>query len=377
MDNKPQTTTIIILFAGLLIFLALGNMDLEGQGTAFAEVVMFVIAHAKDFAALFGIALLAVGVYYAIDAVGQFQKILEDARYVNAIDYFLNWTDGIDNASKKALEEGYLKNKKHCICFGILYDGTRTQGSFLSFSDDKPEHNLIGKRFQEGKEGIERYFCQFTYDELANKVPLGMPGPKGELIQPSGELFDRQKTRQTCAERKVVAKLVDLYGLQVQIPETESAVLVLLTNFEPCTNCSSMIRDINERCGDKFQIQSIYVDLIGYILQEKDSLLRIKKGYEQSIASYQKFYKLFVKRTPAMVPTEKQKAKQEEQAIKMLRSTAIKIGKAMAQGEYGDFEIKRILKCFVNSNSKTQGITEEQIDQLYKTIIEPQIKKRK
>ena len=381
MSNEPQTKTIITIFTGIVILLILMNLDWEGLGNAFTGVALFVVSTKKFLIAFAGLIVLAFLVTYAITTADAFRKILKDTRYVNAINYFLSWTDGADDAFRKRFDESYLKNKKRCICFGILYDKQTPLGSFLAFSDDNDNHNKLGRRFQEEKQGIPRFFCEYSYEKLEGLVPVAIPGPDDEAIIPSGELFDIHKTRQTCAERKVVAKLKELYGDEFQNLGTQRAELILLMTFTPCPYCAVMIKGINKEFGDRLQIHSIYVDLIRYFLREKEALLREKKEYEKSINSYHRFYQLFAK--PEVVKpdadvnsTKSEVSKQEEHAKKMVRDIAIRMGKTMAQEGLSDVQIKSILGGLLSTDGSAEGLTEDQINMIIAKFVEPLIRKK-
>ena len=373
MEQEPQYKSIIILF--VLLGLASAYYFREKIALAVSDLIRLCIEiHALRYIAV-AVAIPAIlfAIYCISETVSSLQRTLNDVQCVNTVDSILNWLENSDDETKNNFNQEYAKNGTN-TCFGLLCRNGEAHRFFLAFSNEKKQSNTLGRKFENDRADPPRIYCQYSYQELREKVPLSIPGPHSELIIPD-ELTSRQKTHQSCSERKILARLLDDCAADLKPDAAVKLRLILFTKYQACEFCQLFIDNLQKEYDGKLGINVLYTDYVQLMLKYKDDLVAIKEEHEKPLNIFDKLIKSLAIRKPEREIVQPARSSKETQN-KHLKKIAYRICRELAKGTEAKSEvekkaqseiIKQVLKQLNTDNSNC--LTDEMIDEIIYNII--------
>lgn len=302
----------------------------------------------------------AVVLTVAASQIYKIVKHLDDIRIVKTTNYILDWIDNANENDIAELKNKYQKTDRN-VCLGLLLKGEKPLHLYLAFSDESPLCDKLGKEFEKSSKELPYVYCQYTFDELHEKVPLAIAGPDNEPMYPD-ELGSWQRTHQTCSERKIIAKLIDEHSDELHSETAANLCLVLFTKFGPCEFCTPFISEIKKRYRKNLQIRVLHIDNIEEMLRHKKEFIAINKEHKKVLDNMEKLWLMFPKETKKAekAQTVSTRDKVNEKLLKEMKSIAYAQCFSLIKNKTPQDIVKQTLKHL--------KLSDEQIDEIMKDV---------
>lgn len=308
------------------------------------------------------IAFLAAAVVLTVAAsqIYKIVKYLDDIRIVKTTDIILEWIDNANENDIAELKKTYQKNDKN-VCLGLLLKGEKPLYFYLAFSDEGKTCDKLGKEFEKSSKTIPYIYCQYSYEELHEKVPLAILAPNLSPMYPE-EHDSRQRTHQTCSERKIIAKLIDEHSDELNSKTAANLCLILFTKFAPCEFCTPFISEINKRYKNNLQVRVLHIDNISEMLNHQKELIAINKKYSKTLKNMEKIRLMFPKETKKSEKTQtvSTRDKVNEKLLKKLKSIAYAQCILLIKNNTPQDIVKQTLNSL--------NLSDEQVDEIIKDV---------
>lgn len=239
------------------------------------------------------------------------------------------------------------KNRAN-TCLGFFFTDDTPIEFYLAFSNE--ENDEIGLAFEKLiSEKTRHIYCQFNLSDLYQKLRIKTWDADLNQIEISdpdyNKLTNRQKTCQTCAERKVIAKVCEEHH-----QFTDKNRLVIFTKYAPCEYCLSLIHELNNDANLGLVIHVICVDFLKWLkdnekkLENVDNILTHANQILSAIDT-------------STHPTNSNNQKEA------LRKIATEQAKSMLEDNIPADPIKKVLSILSRHNSNAH-LTNEEIESL-------------
>lgn len=302
----------------------------------------------------------AVVLTVAASQIYKIVKHLDDIRIVKTTNYILDWIDNANENDIAELKKKYQKTDRN-VGLGLLLKENKPLKFYLAFSDEGKLCDKLGKEFEKRSNEIPYIYCHYSYEELHEKLPLAILAPDLGPMYPD-DPNSRQKTHQTCSERKIIANFMDEHSDELHSETAANLCLVLFTKFAPCEFCTPFIQEIKERYEKNLQIKVLHIDNINEMLNHKKELIDINKKYSKTLKNMEKLWLMFPKETKKAekAQTVSTRDKVNEKLLKEMKSIAYAQCFSLIKNKTPQDIVKQTLKHL--------KLSDEQIDEIMKDV---------
>lgn len=304
-------------------------------------------------------------------------EALNDERFMKTIGSLANYLDECDDETRSIIQNNYMQLKKKNMCFGKLFCDDEEKMEFLAFSDEISDLEKIGKNFQ--MSGKKRVYCQYTFEQIRKILPLERSTPLGgKMIMPEYCMREREKGHQTCAERKILAKVQENYYETMEENKKKKYLLNLYTPMKPCEDCLSLIEKNNgwENCD----INWSDFDFINVFVKEREALLKLEVGYADSINILQRIYDVYVRKidNDSKKKYQDNKDKNIRKAVNDLDKIFARLVKPMIMGGIANDMIWEMIECQIDENGgMLNGMDKDHAKEIFTKMVETVLKSKK
>ena len=272
----------------------------------------------EDWLCIITVAMVGLFLAILVDLVVSVRKAFKDKFIRTAVNEMLHFVNDWDNDKWKKFIQNYQSNCN--TCFGLLFDGECDSKIYLAFSNNKAESDKIGQDFDNGTNHI---YCQYSADKLNEILPVYTLDTDLEPIKSDklDKLNDYQKKHQTCAERKIMARVLNDCGLLHTGKRCKKASndlsLVLFTKLAPCEFCRQLIMEYK----DSINIKVLYIDFMKLMIENVGDLSDLSEKHQATlIAALHDIKELLAKmetgsKNTIKENTENQNTSEEETAV--------------------------------------------------------------
>jgi hypothetical protein len=243
---------------------------------------------------------------------------------------------------------------KDNTCFGLLFEKENNFKMYLAFSNSNDKSNKLGNDFANNS---NKFYCQYDGRQLSQKLPFIILDHNFLPVE-STELYDREQKHQTCAERKIIAKVLDQYKdthlNNENNAQEEELCLTLFTKFAPCEHCQLLIEHLREKYYGKLKIKVLYINYLRSMNACSDEAAdkELQKGINDLLTlidKTSKYQNASKKKQPAK-NSQAQEKKRNKQKKRLLSIIAHKQYSIMKQAGMNEESIRNTLMCLSINN---------------------------